>query len=371
MADHVNRGFELADGDREPTGWTRTGLAVRDVAGYLHSENLLTRSYEFDHASWTTNESTINPDASAPPSDFSDLGNVADELIDNANLALHYVQQNVAAAIGLASTLSVYAKAGAVDWVYVYLESAGGVWFNVNTGVIGSDTGTIIAKEIVDAGSGWYRCSVTATPGGSGGARIMASATDGGTTYSGASTAALTLFGAQLSASYSLMDAVLTIASAIRNEQGFEDYELFWVGSEGYFSTIASAGSTAAEYDVAGVDDVAYEAYEEEWSSNESYLFAPGPSTSASYDVGTPENWEDYEEEWDGNEVYYLDIASAGSTAADYDTTPEAYEDYEEDWDDNQNYLTSLGAHTNATYDTTVPEPYEDYEEEWSLMATI
>lgn len=75
--------------------------------------------------------------------------------------------------------------------------------------------------------------------------------------------------------------------------------------------------------------------FEDGWSSNETYFFTwadviGGPGvTAASYDVGTPQDFEDFEEEWDSNESF--DFTMGATTAALYDgTASEAFEDFEE-----------------------------------------
>ena len=58
-------------------------------------------------------------------------------------------------------TLSVYAKAGTLNWVAVS-NNLVYTYFDLSSGSIGTNVGTIDAN-IEDVGSGWYRCSITYT----------------------------------------------------------------------------------------------------------------------------------------------------------------------------------------------------------------
>ena len=91
-----------------------------------------------------------------------------------------------------------------------------------------------------------------------------------------------------------------------------------------------------------GADDLPWETFEEEWSSNETYLYAfVGPGTDL--DVAlfftvavTPRTVEAFAEGWDSNEAYLYGLTTA---AAPFDTTPENFEDFEEEWSSNETYL--------------------------------
>jgi predicted hotdog family 3-hydroxylacyl-ACP dehydratase len=56
-------------------------------------------------------------------------------------------------------TISFYAKSGTLDFVRVSVDGGNGQYFNLSTGALASQLGTIIDANIVSAGGSWYRCS--------------------------------------------------------------------------------------------------------------------------------------------------------------------------------------------------------------------
>jgi len=60
-------------------------------------------------------------------------------------------------------TLSVYAKAGSLNWVRLYPQASTLVqaWFDLENGVVGTTSSNNIDAKIESVGDGWYRCSVT------------------------------------------------------------------------------------------------------------------------------------------------------------------------------------------------------------------
>ena len=64
-------------------------------------------------------------------------------------------------------SVSMFAKANGKNWIFMYelgsLSGNNGVWFNVNTGVLGTIGTAWTNVKIENYGSGWYRCSATVT----------------------------------------------------------------------------------------------------------------------------------------------------------------------------------------------------------------
>ena len=82
--------------------------------------------------------------------------------------------------------------------------------------------------------------------------------------------------------------------------------------------------------------------------------------------VAEPE--DDFEDGWSNNESYFFDwadvIAGPGVDAASFDVgTPQDFEDFEQEWDSNESYDFTMGATTAALYDGTASEAFEDFEE--------
>lgn len=123
------------------------------------------------------------------------------------------------------------------------------------------------------------------------------------------------------------------------------------------------------------------ESFDEEWDSNEDYLFAlvSGVDTLSALfdtDVGDGEGPEDFEEGWSANQSYLF--AAASEDPADL-SGPDGAEDLESGWSDNENYLTAFvdGTHLSAadidTFDAdwnnnTVEEDWGDVSEGQALF---
>jgi hypothetical protein len=141
--------------------------------------------------------------ATAAPVMFSDPlgGTMADKLVENTAAANHLVSWSTTLLAGVTYTLSAYAKAGERTQFAVQTSNVGN-WassvltiFNLDTGTIASGSGTI-----TPVGSGWYRCSITATFGAAnatGGINILP-ASAGLVTYTGDGVSGVYIFGAQV-----------------------------------------------------------------------------------------------------------------------------------------------------------------------------
>jgi hypothetical protein len=132
--------------------------------------NLLTKTEQFDDVYWATRRVTKSADVTVAPNGTT----TADALVENTENNTHQIfndesgTQRFPVSSGAAYTFSVFLKKGngatAPDWVALrFIEgfATNGVAFNLNTGAVGSSNGATGA--ITDAGSGWYRCAITAT----------------------------------------------------------------------------------------------------------------------------------------------------------------------------------------------------------------
>jgi hypothetical protein len=127
--------------------------------------NLLTYSEQFDVTSggWTKTNSTISANATTAPDGTS----TADTLIDDATNADHKARQSIAITSGTTYTVSVYAKANTLNFVWIYAGTPNvGRVFNLATGATGGTVGNAPTSSAISAiGNGWYRCSITYTAG--------------------------------------------------------------------------------------------------------------------------------------------------------------------------------------------------------------
>ena len=61
-------------------------------------------------------------------------------------------------------TFSVYAKAGTLNWVRLFISAGSNVsaFFNLSSGVVGTTSNVIDTNiEAVSGATGWYKCSIT------------------------------------------------------------------------------------------------------------------------------------------------------------------------------------------------------------------
>jgi hypothetical protein len=186
--------------DHNPTTRESLGLLVEEAR-----TNLVLQSEDFS-TTWTNNGSSENVNAIIAPNGTL----TADALVDTAVSEIHAFSQSIAGLAGsTAYTFSCFMKKGSKDFgalVFVPNSSwAGGagasVFFNLNTGVVGTTTNATASIQAYP--SGWYRCIATVTTVASPGtvtARIGSSLTGGSQTYTGAGDEAIYVWGAQLEA---------------------------------------------------------------------------------------------------------------------------------------------------------------------------
>jgi hypothetical protein len=144
--------------DYDPVTLAAKGLLVEETR-----TNIVTYSAQFDDAAWTTADTTVSANAAASP----DGGNSA-ELITSSGAVGYIYPTNtslLASAGGGSFTFSLYAKTGSVSSFTMLVGATGGNFsgaFDLSA-VTASASGTNTTANIVAAGNGWYRCSVTMT----------------------------------------------------------------------------------------------------------------------------------------------------------------------------------------------------------------
>jgi len=145
-------------------------VAVANRVTIPVQQNLILRSDEFNHASWTQIAlSALNANAAVAP----DGTTTADQLVEDSAASAHMLSQSVAGGLipnGGEYAWSVFAKAGARTWLLV--DSCAGLsqsWFDLANGTLGSIAGsirpvyrTIEAASLYFSGApaGWYRCTI-------------------------------------------------------------------------------------------------------------------------------------------------------------------------------------------------------------------
>jgi hypothetical protein len=150
---------------------TITNISVREVPGnhatapsdadspILRARyNLLQYSEDFSNAAWTKySNTTVSADASVAPNGTMTADLVYPATSGSARGAY------VAFTGAFTLTTSIYAKASGKSWLQIVGtggSSSTGVWFDVSTGVVGTQTAGY-AGTITNEGNGWYRCVVS------------------------------------------------------------------------------------------------------------------------------------------------------------------------------------------------------------------
>jgi hypothetical protein len=186
--------------------------------------NLSLYSEQFDNAVYVKVRSSITSNATNSPNGTT----TADKLVeDTTATSTHLIQLQGGFSSFVSGTtyvISGYAKAGERTSASISMGTDGGVFagqsanFNFSTGVISAQFG-VATFAMTDAGNGWYRWSIAATPAASGAAfiRFQLIGPAGSNSYTGDGTSGLFIWGAQLEAvTYQTLPStyVQTVASA-------------------------------------------------------------------------------------------------------------------------------------------------------------
>lgn len=172
--------------------------AFLNEAGVLDyaNENTAIQTQTFDNASWTKGNATVTADSIAAP----DGTTTADSLVEDGTAGVSHLVSQSQATTGTIQTFSVYLKASSRTWAAIQLGSfaAGSAFFNLSDCTVG----TVVAGTTARAqtiGNGWCRVMVTNFPANANNA-IYAASADNTVTYTGNSSTAIYMWGAQVQA---------------------------------------------------------------------------------------------------------------------------------------------------------------------------
>jgi len=154
------------NGDGDFT-FTRASEATRLVDGVVTKvrTNSLKMSNTLDNYRWTHPDPTTT--VLGGQTDRSG-GSTAWKITKTA--AWDRIDQSLSPTVLGITTLSVYAKKGATDWMYFRADEVTYIYeasFDLATGAVGA-TANLISSSISDAGGGWWRCSLTFNATGAG-----------------------------------------------------------------------------------------------------------------------------------------------------------------------------------------------------------
>ena len=207
------------------------------------STNLQIQSSDFRAADWSKAGVTVSANVETSP----DGTLSADKIVEDTSTGAHRVLtlNGIATSSGVAYTASVYAK-GAGRNLRLTNNNLSGADFDLTNGTV-SGTGTIEPAYLL--GSGWYRCSITRTPGTTD--RIVAYLTSGGSTsYTGNGTSGIFLWGAQHEAGSSATSLIQTGAAAVTRDADVAtitgaNFSNFWQAGRGG-ATVQALPSTVS-----------------------------------------------------------------------------------------------------------------------------
>ena len=211
----------LINGLKANNLWSKMKAVYPFVTDY---RNLLGYTEDYSNAVWSKNNSSIAVNQiTAPNGTLTGNG-----LVDNATNAGHSFNNATGITVTANNyTLSVYAKKGNKDWIYLNIYNGTNdafAWFNLNTGI----TGTVqsgLTSSIQDAGNGWYRVSITRNLPVTSNCYVQygASNTDNSTIFVGTGTYNIYLWGTQfeLGALSNYQQVLTTSANYMSNQMKF------------------------------------------------------------------------------------------------------------------------------------------------------
>jgi hypothetical protein len=256
--------IEVVNADLPRFDFDPVTLACKGLHVEEQRTNLFQRSEEFDNAYWSKFNASITTNAIVTPSGTS-TGN---KLVENTTTGEHTVIRSIAYTSGTAYTLSCYVKEGGRDFVVLQFSAAfSGIgvatraWFNISTGSVGTLANSPIAS-IVDAGDGWYRCSITKTAGATGASNtaITVCNADNSVSYTGDGFSGIYIWGAQNEAGGSITSYIPTTTTALTRNPDVAtitgtNFSDFWQASKGGAQVLALPSTVSGIRPLVQYDD--------------------------------------------------------------------------------------------------------------------
>ena len=236
IADSTITGGKLAS---DITINTTGTVTTTKISGPSYT-NLTNYSEEFDNSFWVKSRASISANAIIAPNGTT----TADSLIESTdNNNTHYVNKSISSMVTLADgdkiTLSVYAKAGTRDHLFLsfnWATFAAVSIFDLSDGTISNTSSKHDNVVMEDVGEGWYRCSITDTHNTNNTAetfRCDIGIASGDTTfsYTGDGSSNIYIWGASFSLSDRPISYIKTVASSAAETEAYVETKNFNVNS--------------------------------------------------------------------------------------------------------------------------------------------
>ena len=267
--------------------------------------NAIIRSTDFDHAAWAWTTATHAASAETVPDGSTD-GTKMIETNDTASFKVA-----VTTALSLTNnenySFAVYVKKGTRSWVK--LEVAGvsapanaHVYFDVNTGAIGTVGAGSDNERIEDAGNGWWRCQFSYTADATDDLKptVYAADADNSDSYAGTVTdVALHLWGAQHELGEFSSSFIYTTTIAVERAKDVCDTTtVTWFARQTgtWFFAVRSSDPTSSGRDIMSIGDAS----------------PPNPTFAFYNSVGGRMH---FRIRWTGGDFYNLNVAAWDLTA--------------------------------------------------------
>jgi hypothetical protein len=236
--------------DYNPSTLASLGLLVEE-----QRTNLFLRSDDFANAAWSKAGSSITAAASAGPRGAATMS----KLVESALNEQHRFRQTETTSAGATVAISFTAKKAERDFLILRVLDAasvgdvGAVWFNLNTGAVGSaaagGAATLVAGSMQSWGNGVYRCTLIAKPNATMTSAVFdgfVSSADGVDTYLGNGTSGIYIDTAQFEVGAFPTSYIPTVAATVTRTA--DSAVMTGANFSSWYNQ--TAGSFAANFDV-------------------------------------------------------------------------------------------------------------------------
>lgn len=235
------------------TSWVSRGLLVEE-----QRTNSAQYSEDFGNAYWTKLQVSISANNANAP----DGNTTADKVVENTVNAQHTLYNSgFSVTAGTAYTISFFAKAAGRNFIQFPLAdvmtgagSQGRVNFDLSTGAIGQVVGTNLTAEIINVGSGWYRCICKLSSAASTGTGYLqfnlvnSSTATPGQAYLGDGTSGVLVWGIQLEAGSAFATSYIPSLSNASTTRSADVCQITGVDFSNTWNPLE--GSAVAEFDI-------------------------------------------------------------------------------------------------------------------------